>query len=379
MPAWYSRERGRAGPAARALLIGLIAALVWLPATVSAASTTACLVWAKGTHVNYHTLQAALDATPAGVTLLVRGTCVGASVVSKNVTIVAGSNREFDRATLDGANAGSVLTVAAGITLRIEGLVITHGFFQFPNPGGGGIFNEGTLVVKGSTLIDNNAQQGGGILNYGVATVTGSTLDHNGIYEGGNIYNRGTLVVKDSTLVRGAGRFGQGLFNAPGGTATLIRSSVTDNDAAIPFSGGGIENDGDLTLIDSDVSHNVSVFGGGILNQGTARLIGSTVTDNVATIGGGIHIGPAFFPGTGTEQVDLIDTRVDGNTAQYGGGIYNKGVVTLTGRARIGGNSAAAIGQGGGMFNDPGTSVVGITRMTFRPPNTPDQCVGCGP
>jgi hypothetical protein len=378
MRAWNTRERGRAGPTARTLFIGLIAALLWLPASVSAASTMACLVWAKGTHVNYHTVQAALDATPAGVTLLVRGTCVGASIVSKNVTIVGASNREFDRAILDGANAGTVLTVVSGVTLRIEGLTITRGFFQFPNPGGGGIFNEGTLFVKRSTLIDNNAQDGGGILNHGTATVTDSTLDHNGIYMGGNILNRGTLVVKDSSLTRGTGRFGQGLWNGLGATATLIRTSVTDNDPGIPFSGGGIENDGDLTLIDSDVSHNVSQFGGGILNQGTARLIGTTVTDNLATLGGGIQNGPPFFGG-GSEQLFLTDTRVADNTAQYGGGIYNKGVVTLAGRARIGGNSAAALGQGGGMFNDPGSSVVGITRMTFRPPNSPDQCVGCGP
>ncbi len=371
---------GRARPAARMLLLGLVAtALRALPASAAAAKAASpCAVWAPGSHTIYSTLQAALDASPAGVTLLVRGTCVGLTVVSQDAIIRAAPDRASYRATLDGAEAGSVISINEGATVKLERLIIRNGFFQFPNDGGGGIFNEGTLVLKRSVVVDNTGQFGGGIANHGDATILQSTIDHNGEYEGGNIFNAGTLVVKDSRLTRGGGRFGQGLWNATGATATLIRTSVTDNDVGIPFSGGGIENHGDLTLSHSVVSRNVSVWGGGILNGGTIHLDSSTVSHNTSEFsGGGILNGPAFFAGTGNEQVFLKNSKVISNTGSFGGGIYNKGGVTLDDDSRIGKNTAGGEGQGGGMFNDPGATVTGVTDDTFTPANTPDQCVGC--
>jgi hypothetical protein len=325
-------------------------------------------------------VQAALDASAAGVTIVVRGTCVGTTVVSKNAIIRAARVRSSYRATLDGNLAGSVITVNQGVTLRLERLIITRGFFSYsdPHPGGGGILNRGTLVMTRSIIRENTGHQGGGIANLGNATILKSTIDHNGDYEGGNIWNAGTLVVKDSKIIHGVGRFGQGLWNATGGSARLVRTSVTDSDPGLPFSGGGIENHGDLTLSRSDVSRNASVWGGGILNQGRARIDSSTVTHNTSTFsGGGILNGPAFAPGSGGEQLVLTDSIVSSNTSNFGGGIYNKGAVTLDRPSRIGRNTAGAVGQGGGMFNDPGATVAGVTKDTFTPANIPDQCVGC--
>lgn len=378
MSACDSRGRNRPRPAVRAVALAFAAAaLLALPAGVGATgSATGCVVSTTRTHATYATVQAALDASRPGVTVLVRGTCVGATIVAKDAMIRAASDRARDRATLDSALGGSVLTINAGVTLRIERLIITGGYNQ---PAGGGILNNGTLVMKHSTVVDNTSQNGGGIANYGDATILDSKIDHNGVYLGGNILNAGTLVVKDSEITRGGGRFGQGLWNYLGAEATLIRSSVTDSDPALPFSGGGIENHGDLTLIESIVTRNSSLFGGGILNEGTARLIRSKVTGNTALSGGGIHNGPTFQPGSGSETLVLIGSKVNGNSAQYGGGIYNKGVVTLHSRTRIGGNTAAAVGQGGGIFNDPGARVTGIRHRTFTPANTPDDCVGCAP
>jgi hypothetical protein len=379
MDASSSHERGRVSRGARVLIVGLVAtALLGLPLSVAAVPLiTPCVVWAQGTGTIYGSVQAGLDASAAGVTLLVRGTCVGATVVSNDATIRAASAKPIDRATLDGALAGAVLSVNTGVTLRLDRLTITGGYNH--NPGGGGIFNEGTLVMNHSTVIDNTSNHGGAIANYGDATILNSRIDHNGQYMGGNIFNAGTLVVKDSAITRGGGRWGQGLWNQLGASATLIRTSVSDNDRLLPFSGGGIENHGDLTLVDSRVIRNASIFGGGILNEGTAWLIRSKVTDNSSLSGGGIQNGPTFIPGSGDEQLFVIGSTVARNTANFGGGIYNKGVVTLRWSTRIGRNTAAGDGQGGGIFNDTGASVVGVTGQTFRPPNIPDQCVGCAP
>ena len=49
-----------------------------------------------------------------------------------------------------------------------------------------------------------------------------------------------------------AGGSGKASGIQAGATATLFRTSVTDSDPALPFSGGGIENHGDLTLIEFD-------------------------------------------------------------------------------------------------------------------------------
>jgi hypothetical protein len=384
MHASNSRERGRVSRGARVLIVGLVAtALLGLPLSVVAApSIASCVVRTQGTHVTYGTVQAALDASPAGATILVRGTCVGTTIVSKDAAIRAAPIRTSYRATLDGDLGGSVISISAGVTVTLERLIITRGFFSFldPHPGGGGILNRGTLILKRSIVSESTGQQGGGIANLGDATILNSTIDHNGVYQGGNIYNAGTLLVKDSRLTRGGGRFGQGLWNSFGASATLIRTSVTDSDPALPFSGGGIENYGDLTLDHSTVARNVSLWGAGILNQGTAHLDSSTVVNNFSAFGGGgILNGPTFGPGSGGEQVFLTDSKVANNTANFGGGIYNKGVVTLGGNSRIGANTAGGDGQGGGIFNDPGASVVGVTGQTFRPPNIPDQCVGCAP
>ncbi len=131
--------------------------------------------------------------------------------------------------------------------------------------------------------------------------------------------------------------------------------------------------------LNSTVSRNTSLFGGGVLNEGIAKLIRSKVTGNTSLSGGGIHNGPAFLPGSGSEQLVLTGSEISGNSADFGGGIYNKGVVTLHGRTRIGGNTADAVGQGGGIYNDPGATVIGVRHRTFRPANIPDQCVGCTP
>ncbi len=377
----HARQRLRRVP--RILLAALAAVtLVGLPVSGAFAAGPACVVWAQGTPTTYGSVQAALDASPAGATLLVRGTCVGTTVVSRNAIVRAAPVRASYRATLDGALGGSVITVDAGVTLKLERLIITRGFFSFsdPHPGGGGILNRGTLTLTRSVVNESTGHQGGGIANLGTATILNSTIDHNGDYEGGNIWNSGTLVVKDSRVTRGVGRFGQGIWNAHGGTATLIRSSVTDSDRGLLFSGGGIENHGDLTLSHSDVSRNASLWGGGILNEGIAHIESSTVTNNVSDNGGGgILNGPAFFPGSGAEKVFLVDSKVTNNSADFGGGLYNKGVMTVDGPSRIGGNIAGAVGQGGGIFNDGGASVVGVTAATFTPPNIPDQCVGCAP
>src|SRR5204863_2598319 len=112
-----------------------------------------------------------------------------------------------------------------------------------------------------------------------------------------------------------AGRRGGGVVVIAGGTLTLVRSIVKNNKTAdgpdrIP-DGGGIYNDGTMTIQNTTVNNNLAGgnegSGGGIWNSGTMTITSSTVRDNTAN-----GSNPTTY-------------AIDG-----GGGIYNAGSVTVT-------------------------------------------------
>ncbi len=105
-------------------------------------------------------------------------------------------------------------------------------------------------------------------------------------------------------------------------TAELRRFTVGGGNTEF---GGGIFNQGNLTLTNSTVSGNTAgADGGGIFNQGNLTLTNSTVSGNAAgSVGGGIHLGGG--------TVTLTNSTVSGNAAEVGGDIHvDSGTVTLT-------------------------------------------------
>jgi len=120
--------------------------------------------------------------------------------------------------------------------------------------------------------------------------------------------------------------------------------------------GGGLMNNGVLTVTNSTISGNtvsdpdaVTALGGGILNNGTLTLIGSTVSGNTAT-GNGPSGGGIFSDGTLT----LNDSTISGNSVTgggsgQGGGIYaDPGTPLTIANSTISANTAD--GQGGGIY-----------------------------
>ena len=103
--------------------------------------------------------------------------------------------------------------------------------------------------------------------------------------EGGGIRNEGTLTVANSTISgnRGADA-GGGIFND--GTLTVEDNTISGNSVS-SGSGGGIENSGTLTVTNSTISGNsAEEFGGGIFNdEGTLEIKSSIVAGNTATDG----------------------------------------------------------------------------------------------
>ena len=190
-----------------------------------------------------------------------------------------------------------------------------------------------TTIIDGNRNVRSNS--GVLVINVGFAVnLSGVTIRNGGEDFGGGIFNNGTLTLTNSKVSDnsagssgGVSGSGGGILNGRQGTLTVTNSTVSDNSSG--GFGGGIANDGTLTLTNSTVSGNNdggggdALFGGGIFNNGTLTLTNSTVSGN-------------------RNSADAVGGR--------GGGIYNgaSGILTLT-NSTVSGNSAAD--SGGGIFN----------------------------
>jgi hypothetical protein len=150
-----------------------------------------------------------------------------------------------------------------------------------PNGQGGAIWNGGTLTVNACNLSNNSA----------ISTV--------GL--GGAIYNAGTLTVSNSTL---------------------------DNNS----------------VYHSDFDHTYSGDGGAIYNAGTLTVSNSTLDDNIASYAGQGGYGGAIFNAY-RATATITGSTLTENFGAVGGGIYNDGVMTLSG-------STVVLNGGDGIYND---------------------------
>lgn len=178
---------------------------------------------------------------------------------------------------------------------------------------GGGIRNDGTLTLDNSQITHNTStgtsttSGGGGIINTtsGTLTISDSTFSGNSALNGGGIRNDGALVISNSTLNNNQanGTDGGGAlvntFNISGGalaTAQVINTTISGNTAT--STGGGISvRGGTVTVRNSTiVSNTATTTGGGISGIGTANLSNSIVAGNTS----------ATAPDASTATIELI-------------------------------------------------------------------------
>ncbi|MGC0318462.1 hypothetical protein [Kitasatospora acidiphila] len=185
----------------------------------------------------------------------------------QNTIAIQGNGATITRAPA--APSFRILTVDNTGDLSLHRAVLSNG--QVSGDFGGGIRNDGTLTVTRSVIRDGQADYGGGI-----GGNTGSTTRISHSYIAGN-----------TALLEGGGLANEG-------TMTVSESFITGNDAA--NQGGGVTNDGTLrvsrTAIESNTTSGPSGVGGGIANSagGLAELRESIVINNTATNApGGIY------------------------------------------------------------------------------------------
>ena len=127
-------------------------------------------------------------------------------------------------------------------------------------------------------------------------------------------------------------------------SATVSYLTFANGSATVvtgPSNGGGIDNAGKLTVMNSTLTNNTAIDGGGIANEltGNLTLLGSTIAGNSATTGGGI-----FNAGT----LSMTNSTIASNGAYSGGGIFNAGTMTAV-NSTIAYNGIFFGGIGGGL------------------------------
>jgi len=130
---------------------------------------------------------------------------------------------------------------------------------------------------------------------------------------GGGIHNDGTLTVIDATLSnnQAVGFSGGGIFNGDGAILTISGSTLSENSAG--GNGGGIENRGTLTITNSTLSQNsAGGIGGGIHSNASATIISSTLSGNSAASGGGLNNRPNNPQAPATVKNSIIANSTSG-------------------------------------------------------------------
>jgi hypothetical protein len=353
----------------------------------------------------YDTIQAALGAADDGDTIEIGpGTFAGGVTIEKSVRLVGVSAAA---SLIEGG--GPVVTIGdgtAGLTVSISRLTITGGVNDSKpeSPFGPGFFTGGggvlipeaadhttgaTVTISDSVISGNRVTagppqplcgnpcsfaSGGGIANWGTLTVTHTRIVDNVV---GSAPTSGGL----ATDARGGG-----IWNGSVGAVTLRRSFVTGNRAAVSApsgrfaEGGGINDDGTLTVEDSVVSDNScdastavpntfpfemqAAVGGGIRITdwpgADATISGTAISGNHAA---STNVGGDASANSGGLDVDgsllLVDSRIDRNTVRTSvppssgklasaafGGIEVTGAATVR-NSSVSGNRVAAVSATG--------------------------------
>jgi hypothetical protein len=252
------------------------------------------------------------------------------------VTSLADAGPGSLRNAIAGTPAGGTVDFQPGLTGTIT---LTSGVLA--------ITRNLTVAGPNAALLTVSANDASQVFSIGsglTVAISGLTITHGMAAHGGGIFNAGTLTLKQVTVAHntattttgGSGACGGDMFNDGSGGGienhgmlTLTASTLNDNRAGPPdftglhpsSCGGGIDNEtgATLTVINSTVSHNSanaasygSGQGGGISNRGNLTVISSTISQNggagFAGQGGGI-----FGP------VTLTNSIVAGNGVSGGG------------------------------------------------------------
>ena len=290
----------------------------------------------------------------------------GFTVTLTNATLINGKATEGGAIYNDGSLTLSDVKLSDNAADSYGGAVFNNGHLVVGNSvfdsndivnrgsasvdyGGAAIYNwyDGTLTVSGSNFTNNikNYKNGdnlvGAITTIGNATVSGSNFVNNSGRWGGAISTAGyllagddvnTLTVSGSTFKENGGLYGAGIFVA--GSDFTVSDCVFDknsafgkgnmtpnnnNGAAIVVTDTGKDITGIIT--DSNFTNNKAHFSGAVdICEGKITIKNSIFVNNSAEYCAGAI---AVDSQINKPAVEIINSKFDSNSAEYGGAIYN--------------------------------------------------------
>jgi hypothetical protein len=226
-------------------------------------------------------------------------------------------------------------------------------------------------------LVLNTNDSGTGSLRAALASANdGDIIDATGI-SGTILLTTGELQITHAVTITGSGVDnltvdGNGTFRVFDNLASGVTiNDLTITNGSISGNGGGILNEGGnsatLRLSDCTISGNSADFGGGIFNSnGTLTVNNCTVSDNDAGFSGGGIFNSAL---EGAATLVVTSSTISGNSANSndGGGIFSgaggtvQSVASLTvSNSTVSGNAAA--GNGGAIAN--ASDLINLSRAT---------------
>ena len=193
-----------------------------------------------------------------------------------NNYILAINNTTFQ--TITGNNGGAIYN---NNTLAINNTT----FQAITGNNGGAIYNNNILTINNTTFTTLIAKNGGGaIYNTGKITINSTNFNQisaNG-YSGGIIYNSGECIINNSLLSNGKNYW------------TEYTTDKYGNElGAMTGYGGGICNNGILSINNSTITQCYSAAGSAIFNNGTVTLTNSQILKNTA--GNGIVLRLSYW------------------------------------------------------------------------------------
>jgi CSLREA domain-containing protein len=224
----------------------------------------------------------------------------------------------------DAAAGGDLDLTAAGLTITGAGAGST--IIQR----GGGTFRvfdviSGSHSISGVTVQNGQGEggDGGGVrvafgasLTLADSRVAGNTA----VQYGGGIHNDGTLTVRNSTISgndASAGTLGGGISAGFGGVTNVYRSAISGNTAGAFGLGGGIRTRGPVTVVNTTISGNTASDGGGIsiIDPGSAAIDSSTIASN---IGSGLLVSGTTFLSNSIIANNSVDCNVSAGMNSLG-------------------------------------------------------------
>lgn len=210
------------------------------------------------------------------------------------------------------------------------------------------------------------------------------------------VNNAGLLVIDGASVITVSGGDSTRVFRVNSGAELALEGLAIMDGYMVNDNGGGILNEGTLTVTNSTLSGNRVLrssnggfaYGGSILNNGILFISDSAISNNsVRVVADGACSGAGIY-NTGT--LIITNSTISNNhtigsdiigaySSAEGGGISNSGSLTIT-NSTLSSNSVSgsltSVGYGGGIFNnDFGTLT--ITNSTFSS-NTASDGAGGG-